>query len=211
MTMLPPANSKLHAKETAKKKVKFFRFKRQVIRLTAFCFLVWFGGMTGFIYSTATLKPQNTDKKTDAIVILTGGRNRINSGLEILSKNGSANIFISGVNENVSIDEIRKMYRGEKRLPECCISLGYRARNTMNNAIESREWLEDMHFSSIRLVTSDYHMPRALIEFRHAMPELEIIRHPVTEDGGHSANFWYNAIKEYNKTIITYLRQAVTG
>src|SRR3989339_2162835 len=98
--------------------------------------LAWAAGLILFAVSTTRMTPVLTDERTDAIIVLTGGSRRINTGLQLFAEGKSDQLFISGVNSGVSLNDIENMHKGSE-LPECCISIGYQANNTMNNAAES--------------------------------------------------------------------------
>jgi len=178
--------------------------------LSLFCAtaLAWGSGLLFFAWTIAQNRPEALQEKTDAIVVLTGGGGRVATGLRLLAAGSARELFISGVNPKVTIAEIRAMWRGPEILPECCITLGYRAGNTEGNADETEGWLHDRKFSSIRLVTASYHMARSLLLFRHAMPDVKILLYPVhTEEyPAWSKPFWAISLREYNKTLATVAR-----
>lgn len=121
-------------------------------------------------------------RSADGVVVLTGGGHRIDEGLGLLASGRGRRLLISGVNERTGHDELLKLHPGAKALVGCCVDLGAQARNTIGNAIEARRWARMHGFSTLTVVTSPYHMPRALIELRHAMPSVQIEPHrPVRE------------------------------
>jgi len=169
----------------------------------------WLAGFGVFLGYVAMEKPQEPSGHTDALIVPTGGSNRIHTGLDLLSGGMSGHLLISGVGREVSLEDIRKIWRpGEKALP-CCITLGHDALNTKGNAEEVKNWMEQNHYHSLRLVTSNYHMPRTLIEFRRAMPEMTMILHPVKSVS--KINFIQVAFGEYNKTLLTLVRGVFSG
>ncbi len=178
--------------------------------LSLFCAmaLAWGCGYLLFAWTTAQGRPEALQEKTDAIVVLTGGGGRIATGLRLLAAGSAEELFISGVNPKVTIDEIRAMWQGPEPLPECCITLGYEAGNTEGNADETEKWLNGRDFKSIRLVTASYHMTRSLLLFRHAMPDVKILSYPVhpEEYESWSGPFWSITLREYNKTLATAAR-----
>lgn len=114
----------------------------------------------------------------DGIVVLTGGDERITTGLELMADGRGRRLLISGVNRaNKSPQELSR--RIGEALPACCIDLGYQAMNTIGNADEASDWAKRWGFRSIMVVTSDFHMARSLVEFSRAMPEVKLIAHPV--------------------------------
>ena len=96
----------------------------------------------------------------------------------------------------------------------CCVFLGRKARNTHENALETRLWLDNhKDVQTIRLVTAHYHLPRALIEFQSALPGIVIMEHPVHPEATkpYSRGFWYIAWAEYHKAVVTWLRVKTQG
>ena len=135
----------------------------------------------GFLTFVAAIPETVDDAKgeTDAIVVLTGGSGRLEEGIALLSEKRAKKLFVSGVYEGVDVRQLLDISRKAPEELTCCIALGYAANSTLGNATETAEWLADERFRSIRLVTSSYHMPRSLIEFRHAMPNVRIVPHAV--------------------------------
>src|SRR5215217_8757267 len=138
------------------------------LALLTFVFVAGFG----FLAFVATLERYERDpqRRADAIVALTGGAQRIGDAIDLLAKGYGRRLLITGVNEKTSRDEIARFNPGQRRLFECCVDLDYRARNTIGNAIETRRWVRENGFQSLIIVTSNYHMPRTLVELDHALP-----------------------------------------
>ncbi len=177
-------------------------FKKIIGILMVLGFIVWFGGYLGFL---SNMQPsyESSPAKVDAIVVLTGGQGRITTGLNLLSQKLAKNLFISGVHESVKKTEILSMWDGKAPLPKCCITLGYEAKTTITNATEVKEWVKKNNIRSIILITSDYHMSRALLEFEYIMPLIQIHPHMVTQEIDFSnQSFWKNSWIEYNKLLI---------
>lgn len=139
--------------------------------------------LVGFVRFMIPPAAENSPAQTDAIVVLTGGDLRLRSGVELMRAGKGRVLFISGVNRRVDLDQLLRS-AGEKSSDwlTCCIVLGHEARNTTGNAQETEEWMRRLGYHSLRLVTAWYHMPRSLLEFRRAMPDLEIIPHPVLSE-----------------------------
>jgi len=170
--------------------------------------LIWGSGL-GWFYLTTQEKQADNSTQTDSIIVPTGGVNRINEGLALLSEGYAEKILISGVNEKVSLEQIIQMWGGKIDDPDCCVFIGHMAKNTAQNAEEARQWVTQKYIRSARLVTSNYHMPRAALEFHHAMPDIEIIEHAVMAEDKEYKNrggFWRVIVGEYNKTILSWLR-----
>lgn len=139
--------------------------------------------LVGFVRFVIPPPAENDTTVTDAIVVLTGGDLRLQRGIELMRAGKGRVLFISGVNRRVGLDQLLRS-AGEKSSDwlTCCIVLGHEARNTTGNAQETEEWMRRLGYHSLRLVTAWYHMPRSLLEFRRAMPDLEIIPHPVLSE-----------------------------
>jgi uncharacterized SAM-binding protein YcdF (DUF218 family) len=140
--------------------------------------LAGFLGFLAFVYSLDRFE-QPPETRADGIVALTGGAQRIGDAIDLLAKGYAKRLLISGVNEKTSRDQISRLNPGQRQLFDCCVDLDYRARNTIGNAIETRRWTEQNGFSTIIIVTSNYHMPRTLVELDHALPNLQKIPYPV--------------------------------
>jgi uncharacterized SAM-binding protein YcdF (DUF218 family) len=138
--------------------------------------LVWFaGGISATVEDAAT--------STDAIVVLTGGSQRVQAGLQLLAAGKAKKLFVSGVYHGTDVAALLHVQRQTPDAVQCCIVLGHSADNTYGNAAETATWMRQEGFRSLRLVTANYHMRRALLEFTRAMPEVQIVPHPVFPDG----------------------------
>ncbi len=141
-----------------------------VLALAAWDFLDFRARVTGM----APLAPAT---RADAIVVLTGGSGlRIAEGMRLLGEERGEKLLISGVNPNVSGDEVARRAGGDPSLYKCCVDVGYEAETTRGNARETAHWAAEGGFGSLLVVTSDYHMPRSLIHLSKAMPD--VILHP---------------------------------
>jgi uncharacterized SAM-binding protein YcdF (DUF218 family) len=173
-----------------------------------FLAVLWAIGFGWFAASVVTMTPQNPNEKTDAIIVLTGGDKRIVTGLDLLSTGMADKVFISGVHGAVSLPDITAKWGGDPSLITCCVTLGYQASTTSTNATESAQWIADQKISSIRLVTSNYHMLRSSLLFHQVLPLIKILHHPVSPDHFDPAQrqFWLLTFEEYNKLLLTWLR-----
>jgi uncharacterized SAM-binding protein YcdF (DUF218 family) len=140
-------------------------------RLLALVILAWILGFAWFaLFLPQPASTQNDKGKTDAIVVLTGGANRIDRGLYALSKKTAPWLLISGVDRNVRPSELAKQYPGYEAQFACCVDLGFEAVDTRSNALETARWAAKNKVKSLRLVTHDWHMRRARLELDKAMP-----------------------------------------
>lgn len=185
--------------------------KKAVKKLLLLIFMVWLAGYGMFVFRVTNQKPAEPQKQTEAIVVLTGGKNRIYEGLKLFSQNSAPKLFITGVNESVTKNDITKIWSKKDDLPRCCIILGHKATTTLENAVETQNWITENKIKSIRMVTSAYHMDRAKLEFHNLMHDIEIIPHPVEKQDPPLSDirFWKITFSEYNKIIFRYATLAL--
>ena len=119
------------------------------------------------------------DAKADGIVVLTGGSSRISDAVELLASKRGRRLLISGVNPATRQQEIARLMPEYKKIFDCCVDLDRSALNTVGNAVEARRWAKDQGFKSLIVVTSNYHIPRAMAELSHQLPEASLIAFPV--------------------------------
>ncbi len=182
--------------------------------VTLIVFAAWAAGYCWFNYHIFHYQADST-QKTDAIIVLTGGRNRIAEGAKLLKRGLAQKLFISGVDENSSLQAIEKIndLDFEKKQQ---VYIGKKAMDTVGNANEAKEWIMQNNINSIRLVTSNYHMPRSLAEFRALNPKLTIIPHPVYSEKV-SKKWWKKwktgklTASEYSKFLYVCLRNILTA
>ncbi|MFL5269110.1 MAG: YdcF family protein [Stellaceae bacterium] len=164
---------------------------RRIAIAGAVMWLLWLAGLVWFATPPRTELPQ---EPTDAIVVLTGGSMRLQSGLELLREGKGRRLFISGVNQQVELDDLLRVSGNFLYwIPDwaaCCVVLGHEASNTLGNARETAWWMRQQGFHSLRLVTAWYHMPRSRLEFGRAMPDIEIVAHPVFPDQVKQEHWW---------------------
>lgn len=165
---------------------------------------LWLVGLALFSVASLSASPQHPEKTTDAIVVLTGGKNRVDQGLILFANGKASNLFISGVHPDVKKREITGRWAGETSLPPCCIALGKTATTTIENAVETAAWAEKNDIASIRLVTSNYHMARAKLELRKKMKGVHIVKHPIKQDDLDTAErrIWDLLFSEYHKFLL---------
>ena len=164
-------------------------------RIMAFVLIAWILGFAWF----ALFLPRPADPvKTDAVVVLTGGTNRIDRGLEILRQGKAKRMLISGVDRDVKPAELASQYKDAKRIFECCVDLGFRAVDTRSNALETARWVKRHNIKSVRLVTNNWHMRRARFELDQAMPSDVTI----TNDAVLAAPSFTVLVKEYTKFLL---------
>lgn len=171
--------------------------------------LLWLAGLVWFATPPSAEIRMGS---TDAIVVLTGGSLRLQVGIELLRQGLGRTLFVSGVNQQVDLDDLLRVSGAVPVGEICCVELGHQADNTLGNAQETARWIRARGFHSLRLVTAWYHMPRSLLEFDRAMPEIEIVAHPVFPDQVTRERWWASPgttlllMSEYSKFLGTLSR-----
>ena len=152
-------------------------------------------------------------KEAENVVILTGGSNRIKEGLKLIknfSKLGSMNIdiLISGTGKGFTKSNVNKLLSKNDPLNifiECCLELDNKSQNTRSNAIETLKWVNKNSIKQLILITSNYHMPRAVLEFKNKMPNLKIIKYPITPEK-HNINNWIYSYETFSLIFLEYCK-----
>ena len=174
----------------------------------------WLGGMVWFT-STLPQKVQDTRTKTDGIVVLTGGSERIGAGLKLLADGRAHILLVSGVHHHTNQRVLAELSKSTPDLFSCCVELGREAKDTVGNAVESAAWVQRNGVKTLRLVTSAYHMPRSLVEFRRKLPDVRIIAHPVFTQYVKIRDWWrwpgtaMFLAEEYNKYLVSLVRDRI--
>ncbi|MEH3093010.1 MAG: YdcF family protein [Agrobacterium cavarae] len=192
---------------------------RRFIRIAILVFVVTagavFGGFLWFADSVATMRPPE-GARADAIIVLTGGYQRIDQAVGLLRDKVGKRLLISGVNPSTTRAQIRRMTQSSPDLFACCVDIGYKAIDTIGNANEAAGWIRDKGYTSIVVVTNNYHMHRSLHELRSASPNTEFIAYPVINSDLSRTNWFANPdvlrtmISEYAKFVVAALRD-LTG
>ena len=157
------------------------------------------------------------DGKADGIVVLTGGSSRIADAVELLASKRGQRLLISGVNPTTRQQEIARLMPEYKKIFECCVDLDREAINTVGNAVETRRWAKGRGFTSLIVVTSNYHMPRAIVELSHAMPDVTLIPFAVVGDKWRDEPWWTSGatlrllLSEYAKYVAAEVRVRLAG
>ena len=152
---------------------------------------------------------------TDGIVVVTGGQQRVDDGLFLLTNGKADRMLISGVGEGVNravlVQELGLDDREANAL-FCCAELDFTAGNTRGNAVAAHQWAQQHGLRSLRLVTANYHMPRVLVVFAREMPELDLYQWAVTPTDLRIENWWLDRAmfrllaREYAKYLAETIR-----
>lgn len=155
---------------------------RRFVRLFLFLLLIVSGVMVGgFLYFADTVASLEAPRhpRADAIVVLTGGFQRIDQAIGLLQEGAGKRLLISGANPTTSGSQIRKFTQSSSSLFECCVDIGYDAMDTIGNANETARWISDHGYRRVLVVTNNYHMPRSLLELRRSDKDTEFLSYPV--------------------------------
>ena len=194
-----------------KSAVRRRRITAITIKLAVLGVLVLGLGFAGFVW----LLPSGgvaLDRNADGIVVLTGGTSRVTDALELLAAGRGKRLLITGVNPDTTTGDIARQTVDYGRLLKCCVDLDYSALNTLGNAVQARRWAIEHGFKSLIVVTSSYHMPRALAELAHQLPDADLIPFPVVSDRLRIEPWWSNGettrlvLSEYLKYLFAKLR-----
>jgi uncharacterized SAM-binding protein YcdF (DUF218 family) len=190
------------------------RMARRTVLGCAALAVAWTAALAWFAEDMAA-EPAAGTPPTDAIVVLTGGSARLRAGLDLLAQGHGRKLLVSGVYRGVEVAELLRVARARPQEVDCCIVLGHAADNTRGNALETRAWMSGEGFTSLIVVTSTYHMRRALLELRREMPGIRLEPWPVFPDGWSRATWWQRpgavmlVVHEFNKYLLALVRPAL--
>lgn len=154
----------------------------------------------------------SAQQTADGIVVLTGDAERISDAVGLLQEKRGRRLLISGVNPRTTRNDINRQTGASAQLFDCCVDLGYEAQNTWGNAVEAGRWSKSNGFTSLIVVTSNYHMPRSLMELRRVLPDTTMKPYAV-ESGPNDLSHWWRdretaqlMIREYTKYLLAAVR-----
>jgi uncharacterized SAM-binding protein YcdF (DUF218 family) len=179
----------------------------------AFCAAAALSIGLGFIWFVRQVPVEEVslNRGADGIVALTGGASRITDAIELLASGRGKRLLISGAYRGTNSNEISRLNPEFERWVRCCVDFD-RSLNTLGNAMETKRWAESRGFRSLIVVTSNYHMPRALAEIAHQLPEVTLLPFPVVTDRQRAERWWVGwattrlMVTEYLKFLFTKLR-----
>ncbi|GIL01485.1 MAG: hypothetical protein BroJett030_13840 [Alphaproteobacteria bacterium] len=156
------------------------RLSRAVLLAVVLVIVAGLAGFFRFAAEISALRSADPAAAADGIVVLTGGKARIETALDLLDRGKGRRLLISGVHPLTSAAAIRSVVGGSADLFDCCVDIDHVALDTYGNAAEAGKWAERHGFASLIVVTSDYHMPRSLMEMRRSNPDLRLLPHLVS-------------------------------
>lgn len=180
--------------------------------------LIWTSGLLAFAARVDRSTPPGDPPDADGIVALTGGSaERIDAAMQLLEAGKAKRMLISGVSRQVTRAELQILTGADKPIYDCCVDLGFRAANTIGNAHETAQWARGKGYRTLILVTSDYHMPRARLELKGAMPEAVVYPYPVATPELRASRWWATSESiqrmtlEYSKYLVVLARETAIG
>jgi uncharacterized SAM-binding protein YcdF (DUF218 family) len=176
--------------------------------------MVFVATAIGFIGFLSQLRGAETKPAghADGIVVLTGGSSRVSDAMELLAAGYGKRLLISGVHPTNAASDISRSLSENQSLLSCCVDLDRSAVNTRSNAAETRRWVHERGFKSLIVVTSNYHMPRAIVELSHAMPDITLVPFAVVGDKWRDEPWWTSGatlrllLSEYVKYVAAEMR-----
>ena len=188
---------------------------RRLFTAGLFVALAWAAGLVVFV-STLPSPAGGLPAQADGVVVYTGGGDRLISAMNLLNRGAGKRLLISGVNPNVTRGDLAQIWPGDPALFDCCVDLGLEAQTTQGNATELDAWTREHRYKTLILVTSEFHMPRALIETRERLPDISITPYAVAS--GHlgadgrpqTASDWKRIGGEYTKYLLARVKTVVT-
>jgi uncharacterized SAM-binding protein YcdF (DUF218 family) len=171
----------------------------------------------GFFWFAWQIQTEETplDRNADGIVVLTGAAARIPDAIELLAAEHGKRLLITGVHRDTRAREIARLTPLYSKFFTCCIDLDRSALNTFGNALETKRWAVEHNFNSLIVVTSNWHMPRAMAEMRHQLPQTALVPYPVISDKVRSESWWANTetlrllAGEYFKFLFAHVRMRI--
>ncbi len=178
-------NQKINIFFTQRAQKWFFHF-------LLFIFLFGWLWLASFFYWIHHLPKEYNGMTAEAIIILTGAKGRLSAGTELLKEKKAKALLISGVNAQLSDRALFYQMPSMSQQLKKRVSVGKEASNTIGNAIEAKVWMEEKNYQSAIIVTSNWHMDRAMLELRHVMEDKSFIAYPVLSDKQiEKGKFWY--------------------
>jgi uncharacterized SAM-binding protein YcdF (DUF218 family) len=176
--------------------------------------LIFVAAAFGFVGFLSQLRGVEVSppRNADGIVVLTGGSSRVSDAMELLAAGYGKRLLISGVHPTNDASDISRSVPDSQPLMRCCVDLDRSAVNTRSNAAETRRWVRERGFKSLIVVTSNYHMPRAIVELSHAMPDVTLIPFSVVGDKWRDEPWWTSGgtlrllLSEYVKYVAAEVR-----
>ena len=171
-----------------------------IARLLSFCAILY--GLGFDLFAVTLGEPAAADTpKVDAIIVITGGKGRIEYGARLLANGKAKRMLIAGADPLVRERDLVHRLDAPRQLFDCCIDLGSESVDTRSNAEEAKRWIARRRYTSARLVTSDWHMRRARYEFNRQIDD----RIKIIPDAVETEPNFMTLFAEYNKYLLRRL------
>jgi uncharacterized SAM-binding protein YcdF (DUF218 family) len=203
-------SARTHIAGTPRRRTRAWRWAAGGMAIAALALALGFVG-----YAVRASDEVMPTRGADAIVALTGGPERIAEALEQLAAGRGKRLLITGVNRSTNAVALARVVPNNVAWFACCIDIDHSAINTIGNAIETRRWAREHGFRSLMIVTSGYHMPRALAEIAHQLPDVTLVPFPVFTDHQRAEPWWSSAstarllMSEYVKYLAAVVRMRI--
>jgi len=171
-----------------------------ITRAAALLLLAYAIGFILFAFTLGKAAPADAGA-TDAAIVLTGGPGRIEHAIDVLRDHKAKRLLVAGADPSVTKADIARRIDGSSKLVKCCVDLGSESVDTRSNAEEAGRWLAQRHFTSVRLITSDWHMRRARYEFEKVLGR----KYRLVTDAVRSDPRFLTLFGEYNKYLLRRL------
>ena len=202
------------------RKTRRKRLHRFALTIFSVVMLLGFASLgVGFLRFVSGLQDVEArpSRHADALVVLTGGTDRISDAIDLLADGQADRLLITGVNPATSPENLARRLPRIRSLVDCCVTLGYQAVDTAGNAAETAAWVRAHHVRSLIVVTSNYHMPRALAEIGGKLRGVDLLAYPVVSDHAKARPWWTSPhrtrliVSEYVKYVVVLTRQALAS
>ncbi len=180
--------------------------------------MIWAVGLVAFAAHIDQSTPAADPPVSDGVVALTGASDaRIMAAMKLLESGKARRMLVSGVNPLATRKDMKGVVKATQKVYDCCVDLGYQATDTIGNARETAHWANAQGYTSLILVTSDFHMPRAMLELKAALPDTQITAYPIRTTELDAKHWWRNKegvrrmVLEYSKYLAILGQHAVTA
>jgi uncharacterized SAM-binding protein YcdF (DUF218 family) len=197
-----------------RKHAQFYKIAKSLLGSSAVICAIFMSGLQYFVLHLPT-HADDSITKSHGIVVITGGQQRLDAGLSLLADGTASKLLISGVGTGITkiiLGNELKLNATQHQLMRCCVELEFAASDTRGNALAARQWAQNNQFSSLFLVTANYHMPRAQLAFQREMPHMTLHYWPVNPDDLHLDSWWTEPAlirllaREYAKYLAEFIR-----